>query len=157
MPIPWRVAALLGLSSLAFGASGPIYDSYMPFFLGELLAGDAAVGVVMGIDNVVPLLVVPLVGALSDRMRTKLGRRVPFVLAALPIVAIAFAALPLLRGSLPAMIAGIVVLALASSTLRAPMQALLADLVPSSSRSQVAGVMSVFMCLGAMPMIAASS
>jgi maltose/moltooligosaccharide transporter len=157
MPIPWRVAALLGLSSLAFGASGPIYDSYMPFFLGELLAGDAAVGAVMGIDNVVPLLVVPLVGALSDRVRTKLGRRVPFVLAALPIVAMAFATLPLLRASLPAMIAGIVVLALASSTLRAPMQALLADLVPSSSRSQVAGVMSVFMCLGAMPMIAASS
>lgn len=37
-------------------------------------------GVLMALDNVLALFLLPLFGALSDRVHTRLGRRTPFIL-----------------------------------------------------------------------------
>jgi maltose/moltooligosaccharide transporter len=100
---------------------------------------------------VLALLVVPLIGALSDGTRTRLGRRMPFVLAALPLTALALAAIPLADGfGLLALLAAMIALDVALAVWRAPFQALLAELVPSVHRSKTEGILGVAMCLGAM-------
>ncbi len=77
-----------------------------------------------GIDSVLALCLVPIIGSLSDATRSRWGRRVPFILIALPVTAIA--------------------------VWRARFVALLAELVPSVHRSKTEGILSVAMGLAAM-------
>lgn len=137
--------------------AGLVYDSYVPLFLKEVLHRETLVGIGIGIDNWMLLLLAPFFGAWSDRLRTRRGRRVPFVLFGLVTIAVSFSALSLARsyGAL-ALLTAIVAYSIANAAMRAPMAGLLADLVPSHFRTRANGVASVMMCLGAMPLIAAS-
>jgi Na+/melibiose symporter-like transporter len=149
--MPWKASLLLGAGTFVVGAVAPLYDSYVPELLQRHLSSSAGVGAAMGIDNVLALLVVPLIGALSDATHSRLGRRVPFVLAALPLTAVALAAIPLTArfGLLP-LLAAMIVLDVALAIWRAPFGALLAELVPSIHRSRTEGILGVAMCLSAM-------
>ena len=152
--MPWRPSLLLAGGSLVIGAVSPLYDSYVPPLLQKHLSGSAWVGAAMGIDNVLALLLVPLIGALSDGTNTRLGRRVPFVLFALPITAIALAAIPFAeRYGFLALLLSMIVLDVALAVWRAPFSALLAELVPSIHRSKTEGILGVAMCIGAMLML----
>jgi MFS family permease len=155
--MPWRASLLLAGGSLVIGAVSPLYDSYVPPLLQKHLSGSAWIGAAMGIDNVLALLLVPLVGALSDGTHTRLGRRVPFVLLALPVTAIALAAIPLSEhyGLVPLLLS-MIVLDVALAVWRAPFSALLAELVPSVQRSKTEGILGVSMCIGAMTMLGAA-
>lgn len=150
-PMPWTASLLLGGGSFVIGAVSPLYDSYVPALLQRHLTSSAWIGAAMGIDNVLALALVPIVGALSDATRTGLGRRVPFLLAALPLTAITLAALPFAeRFGLAALLLAMIVLDVALAVWRAPFSALLAELVPSVHRSKTEGILGVAMCLGAM-------
>jgi len=149
--MPWAASFLLGGGSFVIGAVSPLYDSYVPPLLQRHLGSSALVGGAMGIDNVLALCLVPLVGALSDATRTRLGRRVPYLLAALPVTAIALAAIPFAdRLGLLALLLAMIVTDVAIAVWRAPFLALLADLIPSIHRPKTEGILGVAMCLGAM-------
>jgi maltose/moltooligosaccharide transporter len=149
--MPWKASLLLGGGSFVIGAVSPLYDSYVPQLLQRHLTSSAWIGAAMGIDNVLALGLVPVIGALSDATNTRLGRRVPFLLAALPLTALALAALPYADTlGLAALLLMMVVLDVALAVWRAPFSALLAELVPSIHRSKTEGVLGVAMCLGAM-------
>jgi maltose/moltooligosaccharide transporter len=149
--MPWTSSLLLGGGSFVIGAVSPLYDSYVPPLLQRHLSSSTGVGAAMGIDNVLALCLVPLVGALSDATRTGLGRRVPFLLAALPLTALTLAAIPFAeRYGLLALLLSMIVLDVALAVWRAPFSALLAELVPSVHRSKTEGILGVAMCLGAM-------
>ena len=152
--MPWGASLLLAGGSLVIGAVSPLYDSYVPPLLEKHLSGSAWIGAAMGIDNVLALALVPLIGALSDGTRTRLGRRVPFVLLALPVTAIALAAIPFSeRYGLLTLLLAMIVLDVALAVWRAPFSALLAELVPSAERSKTEGILGVAMCIGAMVML----
>lgn len=152
--LPWRASLLLAGGTLVIGAVSPLYDSYVPPLLEKHLSGSAWIGAAMGIDNILALFLVPLIGALSDGTHTRLGRRVPFVLFALPITAIALAAIPFAeRYGLLALLLAMIVLDVAMAVWRAPFSALLAELVPSAARSKTEGILGVAMCIGAMVML----
>jgi len=149
--MPWGASLLLGGGSFVIGAVSPLYDSYVPPLLQRHLGSSALVGGAMGIDNVLALCLVPLVGAMSDATRTRLGRRVPYLLAALPVTAIALAAIPFAeRLGLLALLMAMIVTDVAIAVWRAPFLALLADLIPSVHRPKTEGILGVAMCLGAM-------
>jgi len=152
--MPWAASLLLGGGSLVIGAVSPLYDSYVPPLLQRHLSSSAWIGAAMGIDNVLALLLVPIIGALSDATHTRLGRRVPFVFAALPFTVVALAAIPYAdRLGLGALLAAMIVLDIAMAVWRAPFSALLAELVPSVHRSKTEGILGVAMCIGAMMML----
>jgi maltose/moltooligosaccharide transporter len=149
--MPWRASLLLGGGTFVVGAVAPLYDSYVPPLLAKHLGSSAWIGAAMGIDNVLALCLVPVIGALSDATRTRLGRRVPFLLAALPVTAIALAAIPFAdRRGLMALLLAMIVVDVAVAVWRAPFLALLAELVPSVHRSKTEGILGVAMCLAAM-------
>ena len=149
--MPWRASLLLGGGTFVIGAVSPLYDSYVPPLLERHLGSSAWIGAAMGIDNILALCLVPFVGAVSDATRTRLGRRVPFLLAALPVTALALAAIPFAdRRGLFALLAAMVVVDVAIAVWRAPFLALLAELVPSPHRSKTEGILGVAMCLAAM-------
>lgn len=150
-PMPWKASLLLGAGTFVVGAVAPLYDTYVPPLLQRHLGSSALVGAAMGIDNVLALLLVPFVGALSDATRTAMGRRLPYVLAALPVAALGLAVIPAAeRYGLLALLGAMIVADVALSVWRAPFSALLAELVPSPHRSKTEGILGVAMCLGAM-------
>jgi Na+/melibiose symporter-like transporter len=153
--MPWKPSLLLGGGSFVIGAVAPLYDTYVPSLLQHHLTSSVWIGAAMGIDNVLALCLVPLVGSLSDATRSPLGRRVPFLLLALPFTAITLGAIPFAdRLGLVALLLAMIVLDVALAVWRAPFSALLAELVPSVHRSKTEGILGVAMCLGAMLVLA---
>ena len=149
--MPWAASLLLAGGNFVIGAVAPLYDSYVPQLLERHLGSSSLIGAAMGIDNVLALCLVPFIGTLSDATRTRLGRRVPFLLVALPLTAIALAAIPFAdRHGLAALLLAMIVVDVALAVWRAPFLALLAELVPSVHRPRTEGILGVAMCLGAM-------
>ena len=149
--MPWAASLLLAGGNFVIGAVAPLYDSYVPQLLERHLGSSSLIGAAMGIDNVLALCLVPFIGTLSDATRTRLGRRVPFLLVALPLTAIALAAIPFAdRNGLAALLLAMIVVDVALAVWRAPFLALLAELVPSVHRPRTEGILGVAMCLGAM-------
>ena len=57
------------------------YDTIIPKILTDKFGmSQANSGIIMALDNVLALFMLPLFGAVSDRCRSRLGRRTPFVL-----------------------------------------------------------------------------
>ena len=92
---------LLGLGFFSVSLVWASYNAFVPLFLANKFNLDPAwIGFFMTLDNIAALLIQPAVGAWSDRLRTPIGRRMPFILIGAPVGAIAFSVLP--TGSGPA-------------------------------------------------------
>ncbi|WP_219058129.1 MFS transporter [Bifidobacterium miconis] len=137
----------IGFGMLAIAAAWAMYNAFVPIKLKELAIPTAIVGIVMGIDNLCGFTVQPLFGILSDKVRTRWGRRIPFALFAIPAAAVCLmliAAAP----NAPLTIAAVVVYALLMSTCRAPIVALMPDVTVSSQRSTANGVINFMGSIG---------
>ena len=93
----------------------------------------------MTLDNIAALLIQPPVGAWSDRLRTPIGRRMPFILIGAPIGAVAFGLIPM-AAILPLFVACTSTLLISMAFWRTPVIALMPDITPSKFRSQANGV-----------------
>ncbi len=89
----------------------------------------------------------PVVGAWSDRTWTRLGRRRPFMLAAMPLSALFMALTPLAPG-LGAIVACIVLFSLLFNIAADPYTALQADLAPPAQRPAINAVATVVQFVG---------
>ncbi len=143
-------ARLLGIAtgSLALAAIWGLYNVYMPLLLGAFLESRAARGAIMGLDNVVAVLLIPVVGAWSDRVDGRWGRRLPFLLVGVPLAALAFAALPWATAALWLLIAVDVAFLLAITLYRAPLVALMPDHVPPDGRPLANGAITLMGAVG---------
>ena len=81
----------------------------------------------MTIDNIFAVTIQPYIGFLSDRTKTGLGRRRPYILVSAPIAAITLALIPI-SPVLPLMLAAIVIMNLAMAVHRTPTIALMPDI-----------------------------
>ena len=131
---------VIGLGFFGLSVLWSIYNTYVPLLLANKFALDAAViGFFMTLDNIAALFIQPLVGSWSDRMRSPLGRRLPFILIGAPIAAVAFGLVPL-ASALPLFVACTVTTILAMAFWRTPVVALMPDVTPSQYRSQANGI-----------------
>ena len=96
------------------------------------------IGVIMTFDNIFGVIFQPTFGKLSDRCRSKLGKRRPFVVYGAPVSAILFAIIPLvaLRNSLTMTMICIILFVFSMSLWRAPAVALMPALTPPHLRSE---------------------
>jgi MFS family permease len=141
---------LLGFGFFAVMVAWSVYNSFVPLFLANRFnLNPAAIGFFMTLDNIAALLLQPTIGSLSDRTRTKIGRRLPFMLVGAPIAALAFffapvVAVPLLNipleARLPLFVACTMTFMLSMAIWRTPVVALMPDVTPSKYRSQANGV-----------------
>ena len=168
MKLDWRKTFLIGFGFFGISVIWQLYDSFMPIFL---QAGHPDfetqrhvfgfgldpffTGVIMGLDNLAAIFILPLIGAWSDRTRTSIGRRYPFIVTAAPVGALAFILIPVGAGMInPAtngsiaensgaftlFIIGAGLMLLAMAILRTPVISLMPDLTPSELRSKANGV-----------------
>ncbi len=102
----------------------------------------------MTLDNIAALLIQPPIGAWSDRLRTPIGRRMPFILIGAPLGALAFGLIPI-QSILPLFVACTSTLLLSMALWRTPVVALMPDITPSRYRSQANGIINFMGGIGA--------
>ena len=96
------------------------------------------IGVIMTFDNIFGVIFQPTFGKLSDRCRSKLGKRRPFIVYGAPVSAALFAIIPwvALSNSLSATMVFIILFVFSMSLWRAPAVALMPALTPPHLRSE---------------------
>lgn len=140
---------LLGLGFFSVSLVWMTYNSFVPLFLANKFNLDPRwIGFFMTLDNIAALLIQPPVGAWSDRLRTRIGRRMPFILIGAPFAAIVFGIIPL-AAILPLFVACTSTLLLSMALWRTPVVALMPDITPSKFRSQANGIINFMGGLGA--------
>jgi MFS family permease len=133
----------LGFGFLSTSILWSVYNTYVPVIMQTRFSlGAAAIGFLMTLDNMAALFIQPMIGVVSDRTRTRIGRRMPYLLIGAPIAAVAFAFIPNAR-TFSAFIAAITVMLLFAALYRTPVIALMPDLVPSPLRSQANGIINL--------------
>ena len=81
MKLNYKRTILIGLAFLTISAFWQVYDYATPLILTKTFGiGDTVTGAIMAIDNVLALFLLPIFGAFSDKVRTPIGRRMPFIL-----------------------------------------------------------------------------
>jgi len=140
---------LLGFGFFGLSVVWGVYNAFVPIFLSEKFhLSPIIVGFFMTLDNIAALFIQPPVGAWSDRLRTPLGRRIPFLLIGAPITAVAFGLIPL-PAALPLFVACTSTLLLSAALWRTPVIALMPDITPSAFRSQANGIINFMGGIGA--------
>jgi maltose/moltooligosaccharide transporter len=131
---------LLGFGFFGVSVIWGVYNAFVPIFLANKFnLAPAFIGFFMTLDNIAALFIQPPVGAWSDRLRTSIGRRLPFILVGAPITAIAFGLIPM-ASVLPLFVACTSTLLLSAALWRTPVVALMPDITPSKNRSQANGI-----------------
>jgi MFS family permease len=135
------ITFLIGFGFFTMGLMDPLYDTYVPIFLGKYITSMTLIGFLMTIDNIFALFLIPLASVISDRTDTKIGRRMPFIITLLPFTAVFFGAMPYAgAASLGALLALIFCLNLVKQAARGPVVALMPDIIPAEFRSEANGV-----------------
>ena len=131
---------LLGFGFFGVSIIWGVYNAFVPIFLADKFhLTPIMIGFFMTLDNIAALFILPPVGAWSDRLRTPIGRRMPFILIGAPLGALAFGIIPM-AAALPLFVACTSTLLLSMAMWRTPVIALMPDITPSDKRSQANGV-----------------
>uniref|UniRef100_A0A7C3MKW2 MFS transporter n=1 Tax=Dictyoglomus thermophilum TaxID=14 RepID=A0A7C3MKW2_DICTH len=149
---------LLGFGFLSISLLWAIYNSDIPIILQKTYKlSSFVVGWIMNLDNILAILLIPLIGALSDRTVTKIGKRMPYIISSLPLGAILFALIPWIplvwginTASLLLTILVIFLMNIAQGIGRGPVISLMPDLVPPEERSPANGIINFMGGLGAL-------
>jgi len=81
MKLNYKRTIFVGFAFFLICAFWQAYDSIIPKILTDKFGlSQSASGLIMGIDNILALFLLPLFGAISDRSRSRRGRRTPFIL-----------------------------------------------------------------------------
>jgi MFS family permease len=141
-----RLLTLLGLPTFALSLTVTLVASFVPVLL-EDQSGPAVTGLLIGMEGLFALTLPLVLGSISDRLHTRVGGRLPFVIAAAPVGALALIALPF-TDSMPVTIAALAVYFAAYYVYFTPYWAMYPDLVPRRARGRSQGFMSTWRLLG---------
>lgn len=158
----YRRLLLLGFGFMGVSLLWGIYNAYVPIFLQAGRAdysatagvvgfgmGADTTGFIMTLDNIAALFILPFVGAYSDRIWTRWGRRKPFIAFGAPLALIGFIGIPMfLGGSLLLFMGAIFLTLFAMDLFRTPVVSLMPDITPSPKRSQANGMINLMGGIG---------
>jgi len=140
---------LLGFGFFGVSIIWGVYNAFVPIFLADKFGLSAGwIGFFMTLDNIAALFIQPPVGAWSDRLRTPIGHRMPFILVGAPVGALVFGLIPM-AAVLPLFVACTSTLILSMAIWRTPVVALMPDITPSKFRSPANGIINFMGGIGA--------
>lgn len=136
---------VISLLGFALTFSSNIQDPPLMTFKVRQLAPDlpnTTLGILGFVGLLVAMVVQPIVGVFSDRARTRLGRRLPFIIGGAVMIALSL----FLLAAAPALwvlLLGVILIQFSSNVLQGPWQALIPDLVPERQRGQASSLKAV--------------
>ena len=166
LKLNYKRTAQIGFAFFGILLLWQVYDSWCPTFLtdifarrmyglssAQLKAGDPdkilnvqwLVGIIMACDNLAALILLPIFGRLSDRTKTPIGKRMPFILVGTLVSAVAFPFIPLFfhKNNIAGMVIMMGVVLLFMMMYRNPAVALMPDITPKPLRAKANGVINI--------------
>lgn len=148
---------LIGFSFFTILMLWQVYNYYCPLFLKELFLenfgkeNNYLVGIIMAMDNILALFMLPLFGTLSDKTKTKLGKRMPYIIVGtiLSLLAFPFIALLFIKNSLVGVIIMMALILISMNVYRAPSVALMPDVTPKPLRAKANAIINLVGYIGA--------
>lgn len=148
-----------------------VYDSWCPTFLtdifaryaygissAELKAGSPdkilhvqwLVGIIMACDNLAALILLPIFGNISDRTKSPIGKRMPYILIGTFVSAVAFPFIPLFfhYNNIAGMVVTMGIVLIFMMMYRNPAVALMPDITPKPLRARANGIINIMGYLG---------
>lgn len=137
-----RWGVILALSAIWSGLTitEQISNQVLPLTLRRFTSDASIIGYVLAVNPLFGFIAQPLVGILSDRIWTPIGRRAFFLVTGAPVVALCLLGVPEAQ-LLSHLIALVVVYQFFQDVLWGSDHPLLADLVPPAQRTLVTGLM----------------
>ena len=94
MKLNYKRTVFVGFAFFLICTFWQAYDTIVPKILTDKFGmAQAGSGIVMALDNILALFLLPLFGTLSDRCKSKRGRRTPFILVGTLVACVAFVCL----------------------------------------------------------------
>ena len=148
----------IGFAFLAICAFWQMYNNVIPLILTNTFhMNESLSGAIMAADNVLALFLLPLFGSLSDKCKSPMGRRKPFILAGTVLSVLLMLLVPVLdnryfsypsKGLSMVFVCVLGLLLIAMGTYRSPAVALMPDLTPKPFRSRANAVINLMGALG---------
>ncbi len=166
LKLNYKRTALIGFAFFGILLLWQVYDSWCPTFLtdifakrfynmtsAELKASDPdkilevqwIVGIIMACDNLAALILLPIFGNLSDKTRTPIGKRMPYILVGTFVSAVAFPFIPLFfhKNNIVGMVAMMAIVLIFMMMYRNPAVALMPDITPKPLRAKANGIINI--------------
>ena len=166
LKLNYKRTALIGFAFFGILLLWQVYDSWCPTFLtdifarniyemtsAELKASDPdkilnvqwIVGIIMACDNLAALILLPIFGNLSDKTKTPIGKRMPYILVGTLVSAIAFPFIPLFfhRNNIAGMVTMMAIVLIFMMMYRNPAVALMPDITPKPLRAKANGIINI--------------
>ena len=147
---------LIGLAFFTTGISWSLYNTRVSQQLDDYLAGfvlaGLIVGILMALDNLIGVIIQPIMGTVSDNTRSKYGRRMPYIIIGVICSAIFFALIPtgfLPTGSLPMLLIWMFFFGLSMGFYRSQAVSLMPDFVKPQHRSKANAIINIMGGIGA--------
>jgi MFS family permease len=151
MKLNYKRTVLIGLAFLTISAFWQMYDNVIPLILKNTFGlGETVTGAIMAADNVLALFLLPVFGSLSDKVKTPIGRRMPFILGGTVLAFVFIMLLPFADNTenLILFVVGLFILLIAMGTYRSPAVALMPDLTPKALRSKANAIINLMGAVG---------
>jgi len=143
---------LVGFAFMSISAFWQLYDNVVPLILKNTFGmKDGAAGIIMALDNVLALFLLPFFGMLSDKTKTKFGRRAPYIVLGTLSAVVLMNLLPFAdkTDNFVLFIVALAFLLIAMGTYRSPAVALMPDVTPKPLRSKGNAVINLMGAVGA--------
>ncbi|MHA2249005.1 MAG: MFS transporter [Candidatus Kariarchaeaceae archaeon] len=102
------------------------------------------IGFIMTWDNIIAIFLQPWIGARSDNTKTRFGKRTPYILVGIPLAAIFFALIPLMKAqSIIFLVLVILAFNMSMAIYRSPVVSLMPDLTHPKHRTKGNGVINL--------------
>jgi MFS family permease len=149
--LSYKHIVMTGLAFMTISAFWQMYDFHIPLILKNyFVENDYYAGYIMAADNVIALFLLPLFGTLSDRTRTRFGRRMPYIVFGTGVAVVSMLLIPfsvqIRQGTL--FIVALACVLLSMALYRSPAVALMPDITPKPKRSKGNAVINLMGAVG---------
>ncbi|MHA1341862.1 MAG: MFS transporter [Promethearchaeota archaeon] len=150
----FKVVAIISLGFFASSAAWSLYNSSVSDAFEELLKVViptgylTVVGFIMTLDNIVGAILQPIMGGLSDRTKSRFGRRMPYIMIFLPLSTIAFMIIPFVEKDFTSLLTVVMFFNVFMACWRSQTVALMPDFVAPKDRSKGNGIVNFLGGLG---------
>lgn len=127
-----------------------VYSFMCQLFLEQMGIKDTYKGLIMAGDNIFALIMLPVFGSLSDKTKTKIGKRMPYIITGTVLAALTFPFIAAfgIKGNLIGMLITMGLILFFMNIYRAPAVALMPDLTPKRHRSKANGIINLMGGIG---------
>ncbi len=157
MKLNYKRTIFVGMAFMSITAFWQVYDSVIPLMLDSTFnLSNTNIGIVMALDNILALFMLPIFGKLSDNTRTKIGKRMPYILVGSLLTILFMYLMPFAesQGNLIVFLLGLGLSLFTMAIYRSPAVALMPDVTPKPLRSKGNAVINLMGATGGILMLA---